>query len=222
MIKPDFISFFRDLQKNNYREWFQENKKRYETHVKKPFYGLVQELINRVREEEPDMDLEVKNAVFRINRDIRFSKDKSPYKTHVGAVISPGGRKDMNIPGMYLHLEVGNTMIGGGAYKPTKENLQKIREAIAREPEKFMKLLNDKKFVRYFPQGIEGDRNKVLPKEFKEVAEKYPILYQKDYFFMARYPESEVLVRDDFPDFFMEHYHAAKPVNEFLRNAIGM
>ena len=95
----DFIGFFSDLENNNNRDWFHENKKRYETSVKGPFESLVSALISELSKVYPEMTITPKDAIFRINRDIRFSKDKSPYKTHMAALISPGGKKDKTTSG---------------------------------------------------------------------------------------------------------------------------
>ena len=135
-LKPEFIQFFKDLAANNNRDWFHANKKNYEINVKKPFYQLTQSLIDTC-----GFDLEVKNAVFRINRDVRFSKDKSPYKNYVASVISPYGRKNMEYPGLFLHLEPGNFMLGGGCHQPSKENLSKIRSYIVENPERAYDIL---------------------------------------------------------------------------------
>ena len=91
----DFTKFLKDLEKNNNREWFNENKKRYEESVKEPFYNFIDEMIMRINAIDNNVAIQPKDAIFRIYKDVRFSKDKLPYKTQVSAVISPGGRKDM-------------------------------------------------------------------------------------------------------------------------------
>ena len=101
-FEQDFIDFFKELQQNNHRDWFHSQKKRYENSVKQPFLIFVQEIINQMQDMDQAITMEAKEAMFRINRDIRFSKDKSPYKTHMAAIISAGGKKDMTTPGMYL------------------------------------------------------------------------------------------------------------------------
>jgi len=91
----DFIKFLKGLNKNNEREWFHANKKDYVTHVKDPFKAFVQLIIDKMQKVDPTVVITPKDAIFRINRDIRFSKDKTPYKTNVSAAISAGGRKDL-------------------------------------------------------------------------------------------------------------------------------
>jgi len=108
-FSEEFNTFFKGLAANNNREWFLDHKKTYEKEIKQPFQQLVLDLLEKTSSKAP-----LKDCLFRINRDTRFSKDKTPYKLHLGAVISDGGRKDMQIPGYYLHLGIGDTHIGGG------------------------------------------------------------------------------------------------------------
>lgn len=215
IFSNEFILFFKELSKNNNRDWFHQNKKRYETHVKKPFYAFVEELLDKTKSNIP-----VKDAVFRINRDIRFSKDKRPYKNHVSAVISPGGRKNMQYPGLYVHLEVGNVMIGGGSHMPDKENLTKIRRAILNEPKRALKLLKDKKFVEYFGGLADGEKNKILPAEFKAHGDDIPLLFNKQYYFMSHHEDEQIILRDDLVQFVLDHLKAGTKWNQFLLEAL--
>ena len=146
-FSSEFNDFFKGLAPNNHKEWFHDNKKIYERAVKKPFDLFLTDLIRNIREKyDPSLDVEVKNVKFRINRDIRFSKDKSPYKMHVSAAISKAGRKDTQLPGLYLQIGVGEIWLGGGIYKPDKQNLSKIRQYISQNLDEFDQILQDKKF----------------------------------------------------------------------------
>ena len=215
----EFSKFFKELAKDNYREWFHANKKRYEEHVKKPFYQFVGDLIEAYKKEE-DIVLEVKNAVFRINRDIRFSKDKRPYKNHVACVVSKKGRKDMLYPGIYVHLEVGNIMIAGGCYKPDKPNLEKIRRHIVNNHDRAQRILADKEFNAIYGGLHDGEKNKIMPAEFKEAVKEMPLLANKQYFYECHYEDENILYRDDLVNFIMDHYHAGKEWNQFLIEAM--
>ena len=139
----DFQNFFSELEKNNNKEWFDQNRKRYEKSVKSPFYEFVDDLIGLINEDDPEVRIQTKDAVFRINRDIRFSKDKSPYKVHMSAIISPGGRKDKSAPGIYVQLDHKEVRFYGGAHMVDKDQLYKIRKAIANDLPKFQKLIDD-------------------------------------------------------------------------------
>lgn len=214
-----FTRFLTQLKKHNNREWFNENKPVYEEKVKKPFEQLVGDLIRRMQKLDPGFHLETKDAIFRLNRDIRFSSDKTPYKTYVSAVIGRGGRKNMSDPGMYLQLEAGSISIFGGLYMPEKEPLSKIRFAIMDHPEEVEKLKKDKKFVAMYGK-IQGDTNKVLPPEFREAVKKEPLIAHKQFYFTARYDDGVTLYRKDLLEFIMKHHQVGKPWSDFLYRAI--
>lgn len=219
-MEKDFLDFFKELAANNHRDWFQANKKRYEASVKQPFKELVMALIDKMKAIDSGFELEPKNAIFRINRDIRFSKDKTPYKTFVSAVVSRGGRKNLGYPGIYLQIGPEGSYIGGGCHSPDKQQLTALRTAISQDYTRVEKLLKDKKFLSYFPEGIKGERNKILPKEFKPFAESQPFLFQKQYYFMTHYADETTAVRDDLADFVMEHYKASKGWSEFIKEVL--
>ena len=216
-FQQDFLDFFKELHENNHKQWFDENRKRYETFVKKPFKLFVEAMILEVQQFEPDLITSSKESIFRINRDIRFSKDKTPYKTHVSAAIAQGGKKS-DLPGYYLQLGAEEVLIGGGAYQIEKEHLYKIRQEIAYEPEAFQKIITNKTFKNSFGE-IKGAANKILPAEFKEDAQKQPLIANKQFYFMTTLP-SKVIVHDDLPPILSAYFRAAKPLNDFLRRAV--
>lgn len=219
----DFNNFFKGLAPNNHKDWFHKNKKTYERAVKKAFARFLTDLIQNIREKyDPELDLEVKNAVFRINRDIRFSKDKTAYKLHVSAIVSRGGRKNMQYPGMYIQFGVGELSIGGGTYRPEKENLQLIREHIVRNPEKVKKLKANKAFKEIYKE-IQGEKNKRIPKDFKEAVLSEPLIANKQFYFMAQYADDEsILLKDDLMDWALEHYEAGMAWNQFFVEAMSV
>lgn len=217
------LQFLYELSQNNNRDWFEKNKKRYEADLKKPFEALVGAVIERVLRFEPAFGpITPKDSIFRIYRDTRFSKDKSPYKAHVSASFTPKGIKlsgeAMSYPGYYLHLEFGALWIGGGAYFLDKEPLRKVRAAIAQDPAALHKLLNAKDFTEKYG-ALRGETNKVMPPEFKEAAKAEPLLFQKQFYFMAEL-DPENALRPDFADFVAAHFEAGKPLNDYFRAAI--
>lgn len=218
MITKDYHTFFKDLSKNNNREWFHANKKRYEKTVKQPWINFVQELINQLQKTHPEIQIEPKQAIFRINRDIRFSKDKSPYKTHCSAIISKYGRKSKEYPGYYVHLSNGELSIGGGAYFLERGDLSKVRSHIANDPKGFKKAISGKKFVEYF-DSVKGEKNKRLPKEFQEAAQVQPLIANKQFYFMANM-DPKLSLKTDFVKNVINHFKAGKVFNEFLIEAI--
>lgn len=210
----DFDRFFKELAANNNKDWFDANRKRYETSVKAPMHAFVAEMIGRVARLDPQVRIEPKDAIFRINRDIRFSKDKTPYKLSTSALISPGGRKDMDTPGLYFELGPEAVRIYGGRYMPDRQQLQKIREHIMAHPGVFRKLYSAKDFVSRFG-SIQGERNKVLPADLKAAAEKEPLLYNKQFYFAAELPLGTI-TDPELPEVMMAYYRAMRPMNAFL------
>ena len=217
-FNQEFLDFFIDLSQNNNRDWFHANKKRYEEFVKDPFYRLVGDLIEEVKAREPGMEQEVKKAVFRINRDIRFSKDKSPYKLHVGAVIGRGGRKNMNIPAMYVHFSADSCHVGGGLWSPDKDLILNIRNHMASNPDKVKELVADKDFKKYFKE-IKGQSNKILPKELKEPAIETPLIFRKQWYYMSDLPAETLVQKKGLVKYIMKNYEAGQAWSNFLAEA---
>jgi uncharacterized protein (TIGR02453 family) len=218
-FKPAFIKFFKDLSKNNSSEWFNENRKVYEKEVKEPFSRFVDDLISSIRKVDPSVRIKASDAITRINKDIRFSKDKTPYNLHVGAIISPTGKKSKEYPGLYIQLGADKISVFGGAYMLEKENLQKVRKHIAKDPASFKKLISQKDFINSFGT-IQGEKNKVLPPEFKSLLDVQPLIANKSFYFNTDL-DSKLITGDKLADTVMKYYKAGKPVNDYLINAMG-
>ncbi|MCF8278110.1 MAG: DUF2461 domain-containing protein [Flavobacteriales bacterium] len=216
----DFIDFFKDLAANNNKDWFNANKKRYEISAKDAFNSFVQDTIDRTAKVDERFAGLAKNAVFRIHKDVRFSKDKTPYKMHMGAVIAPGGKKEgMAIPGMYLELGAEHFRFYSGLYQLEKDDLQSVREYIMAHSSEFNKLITDKEFVAKFGE-VRGEKNKLLPKEFKEAAENQPYLFNKQFYFFGELPP-ETILREDFASVIADYFKASEPMRQFLTDARG-
>src|SRR5688500_10433856 len=136
-FNSSFLKFFKELSKNNATEWFNENRKTYENEVKKPFSDFVEEMIKRIQKYEPEVQIKASDAIMRINKDIRFSKDKTPYNTYVAANISAYGKKDKSYPGFYFQLSPTGIHIYGGVYMVENDVLQQIRSYIAGHQKEF-------------------------------------------------------------------------------------
>ena len=216
----DYLNFFKELAANNNRDWFHDNKKRYERSVKEPFKIFVQDIISRTAELDGRFSIDVKDAIFRINRDVRFSKDKSPYKLQMGAVIAPGGKKEgMGIPGMYLELGPEHFRFYSGIYMPSKEDLYKIRAYMSKHSSQLNSILNHKEFVEHFGE-LRGEKNKVLPKEFKSAAETQPLLFNKQFYFFSSMPP-ETILREDLDDVIFGLFKVSEPMREYLTKALA-
>jgi uncharacterized protein (TIGR02453 family) len=218
-FSKDFLQFFTELEKNNTKEWFDENRKRYETSVKKPLHGFVDEMIGRIHAEEPEVMIMAKDAVTRINRDIRFSPDKTPYNTHIGAVISKAGRKDKTVPGVFLRFEPQGLFVFGGAHGIGSKQIMKVRIVIAEDPEAFMKLIQEKDFVNKFGE-LKGEQSKRIPKEFAEIAEQYPVIANKAFYYVGKIEAAKV-TDPKLPELVMDYVRTARPVKDFLVEALN-
>ena len=214
----DFLKFFRELEKNNNREWFNKNKKRFTESVKEPFEKFIGDLIDAVHAVDTKVMITPKEAIFRIYRDTRFSKDKTPYKDHVSAVVSPGGRKDMVTPGLYIQMNHKETRVYGGLYGCDTKQLQSIRESIAADLSGFKRAINSKRFKDTYGE-IQGEKNKRLPKEFVEAAEKQPLLFNKQFYYYTKLPAKTAL-SDDLVKQVMKCYRAGDTVRKFLTEAL--
>ncbi|MDH3708466.1 MAG: DUF2461 domain-containing protein [Cyclobacteriaceae bacterium] len=214
----DFVKFFKDLEKNNHKEWFDKNRKRYQSSVKDPFYTFVDEMITRINERDPSVQITAKDAVMRINRDIRFSPDKTPYNVHYGAIISSSGRKDKSVPGYFIRFSPKMIGIFGGAHGIDKHQLHKIRSAIKDDLPKFKKLISQKQFVEKYGE-IQGEKHKRIPPEFQEAASKEPLIANKQFYYMAEL-SPKLIVQENLPDILMDYWDAAQNVKDFLTEAM--
>ncbi len=220
MLNAELLSYLKDLNENNNRTWFEANKKRYETQVKAPFEAFVGACLVRFKTDGHEVanHLQAKNCIFRIYRDIRFSADKTPYKNHVSAVISPTGRKDDDTSGIYIEIAYGRLFIASGLYAPTPEQLKQIRTHILNNNERFEELCAESDFKAFYGGEIRGEKNKRLPTELQKAAEEQPILFNKQFYFVNELP-SDTCLKSDFIDIIMQHFNAAMPMNRFLEES---
>ena len=218
-LSKAFVSFMKELEKENNRDWFTANKKRFENDVKKPFEELTDEVISHMQKIDPEITVTAKECVFRIYRDTRFSKDKTPYKTHMAAVVGRGGRKDHTYPGVYFQIDGSGVSIAGGCWQPPTDRLYRIREKIASDPKAFRKIIDAPKFKETFDK-FEGDRNKIIPKEFREAAETVPEMYNKSFHYWVAHKGQKTILRNDLASFIVNHYKIADKYNKFLIETI--
>jgi len=220
MLTKESLQFLDDLKKNNNREWFQDNKKRYEV-FKKDYHQLVSDFLDAMKPLDPSLELlEVKNCTFRINRDIRFSKDKSPYKAHLGIWMS-GGTKGLNRSGYYVHIEKGASFIAGGFYSPESEDLKKVRKEIAFFYDDLQEILNDKNFKKEFGSLDFNENNslKSMPRGYEKDHPAIEFLKLKSFTATQKYDISEV-TQKDFVKKISQKLIALKPLNEFINRAL--
>lgn len=221
MLSKDTLQFLDDLKANNNRDWFLENKKRYEA-VKKDYQQLVGDFLDVMKPLDPSLEmLEVKNCTFRINRDIRFSKDKTPYKSHLGVWLS-SGVKGMNRSGYYLHLEKGASFIAGGLYCPEPEDLKKMRKEIAYFHDDLETILNKKDFKKEFKDFDRNEKNmlKNPPRGFEKEHPAIEFLKLKSFESSQRIDISEA-TKKDFVATMSKKLIVLKPLNDFINRALA-
>ena len=213
------LEFLNDLKRNNNREWFQSNRNRYEAAREKVLF-MTELFIREIRKFDNDIPMmDPKECLFRIYRDIRFSPDKRPYKTHFGSFIGKGGFKS-NRAGYYFHLRPGENYLGGGIYMPPAPVLKALRTAIFDQPEAYMDILNDPGFKCYFTD-YEGEKLKTAPKGFPPDFPYIELLKPKSYAFGMNLTDAEVLdgeYIDKTVDIFREMHKMNRFLNEALDN----
>lgn len=220
MLSNESLQFLDDLKANNNRDWFLDNKKRYET-FKKDYHQLVGDFLDEMKPLDASLELlEVKNCTFRINRDIRFSKDKSPYKSHLGIWMSTGA-KGANRSGYYLHIERGGSFIAGGFYSPEPEDLKKVRKEIAFFYDDLEEILADKSFKKEFGTLDRNETNalKNAPKDYEKDHPAIEFLKLKSFTASQKFDISEVS-KKDFVSRMSKKLIALKPLNDFINRAL--
>jgi uncharacterized protein (TIGR02453 family) len=212
-------SFLRSLSKNNNREWFEKNKPKY-LEAKILFEDFVEAFhAELLKFDESLAGLNPRKLAFRIYREVRFSKDKRPYKTNIGAGLSAHGKMDQE-PGYYIHIEPGKSFIAGGYYMPNPENLSKIRQEIDYDSKTFLNILNDKKFKKYFKGLDVFDKLKTAPKGYPKDHAHIDLLKNKSFVVSHYFTDKEVLDKK-FVKTVAEVAKAIKPLNDFLLNAVS-
>lgn len=212
------ISFLKKLEKNNDRDWFNANKDEFEE-AKIEFTEFVGKLIGGISKFDPEMiGTDAKNCLFRIYRDVRFSKDKKPYKTNFGASINPGGRKSQ-VPGYYIHIQPGASFLAGGKYMPSSPELLAIRNRVVKEPKMIVKISNAKLFKEYFGE-IRGERLKTAPKGFDKDHEMIKYLRLKSFIAYHDKLSQKTILDPKFDKYAVKIFKAMKPLNDFLREVI--
>lgn len=216
-FSQDFLDFFKELAANNNKDWFDANRKRYEKNIKDTFKTFVEKVILELKKIEPDMTVEAKDVIFRINRDIRFSKDKSPYKLHASAHISKFGKKVTSAGGLYFEFGPEKMAIASGIYEAEKETIADIRNHIVNNLDRFSKLVTDKNFVQTFGE-IKGEKAKRIDKELQAAADAQPLIYNKQWYYWVEF-KPETILQKDLVEILLHHYKTALPLNDFFVEA---
>lgn len=213
-IEKSTLTFLSDLTQNNTREWFQQNKPRYDA-ARQNYLQFLDELLPEMAPFEPAAHGQTgKDLVFRIYRDVRFSNDKRPYKDHFGAYIAEGGRKSI-LPGYYLHLAANNkSFVAGGLWMPPANYLKAVRQELDYNLDEFEGILQAPAFRDRFGT-ISGEQLKTTPKGYDKENPAIEYLRYKSWNAVMPLPDKVVLGKD-FTHVVLEAFRAVKPFNDFL------
>ena len=218
MISKNTISFLKELKNNNSKEWFDNNRERYQE-ARKDFINQMNNLIEIVQQIDPFVgQVEAKNTIFRINRDIRFSKDKNPYKTNFGGVIAKGGTRKSPYGCYYFHLEPTMSFIGGGIYMPEPKILKTVRDDIYGRPEEFKKIIKNKEFKNLYGE-LWGDKLIRPPKGFPSDFSEIDLLKHKHYTVIHDISD-DIILTNNFEEYASKLFKTLLPFNNFLNRAI--
>jgi uncharacterized protein (TIGR02453 family) len=218
-LSKETFQFLKDLKKNNDRDWFLKNKKRYEA-AYADWQRFVGELITGIAKFDKNVaaaKFQPKNCIFRIYRDVRFSKDKSPYKTHLAARFMTKKGK-WQVPGYYIHVAPGDSFMGGGVYMVEPVQLQALREEISLNGSKFKKIVEDKNFKKHFKLG--GDKLVNVPKGFAKDDPMAEYLKHKDVLMSHKVDEKDAL-SPKFSAYCIDTFKAMQPLNLFMEKPLA-
>lgn len=220
MLQTSTIKFLKDLKKNNNKPWFDQHRPSYES-AKADFAHFIQSVIDKHGKNDPTIREQIaKNCLFRINRDVRFSKDKSPYKSNMGASINRGGKKSL-LAGYYFHLEPGRCFAGGGIWMPMPDDLKKVRQEIDYNFADFKKIIASRKF-----KSVYGDLSRDaeytlsrVPKGYEADNPAAEYLKLKSFVAMVSLPDAD-LTSKDLAKKTVAAFEALQPLIEFINNSM--
>ncbi|HET9431040.1 MAG TPA: DUF2461 domain-containing protein [Chitinophagaceae bacterium] len=219
MLQPSTLKFLKDLKKNNNKPWFEKHRPAYER-ARKDFSDFIQDILNAHVKKDPNLkDLTAKNCLYRINRDIRFSKDKTPYKTNFAASLDKGG-KQSGLAGYYFQLEPGRSFFGGGIWMPPTDRLKKIRQEIDYCFDEFNGILNNKKFKLLYPELYKGESVQLsrVPQGFEKENPAAEYLRFKSWLVLKELTDEDVLAPGLLKKT-LSGFEALQPFLQFLNRA---
>jgi uncharacterized protein (TIGR02453 family) len=220
----DFFAFFRELKAHNERPWFEANKQRFRDSVQAPMSAFIAAMAPRLKKVSRNFVADprpVGGSMFRLYRDVRFAKDKRPYKENAGCHFRHAGAKDVHAPGFYMHFSADEVFHGGGMYLPEPPALAKIRDAIVKKPRAWNALKADRTFVKTF--GGLGDGH-ALTRPPRGYDPNHPLIedIKKKSFFAMHTSSVKAAQSPDFADEVAKTFHAAAPLMKFLCDAQGV
>ncbi len=222
IISPKLFKFLRQLQRNNNREWFSENKSRYEQDVRDPAVELVRQIEKPLAKIAPMLRAIPKGhggSVMRIYKDTRFSKDKTPYKTNVGISLRHEANKDIHAPGAYVHLDTSECFVAAGCWRPESKVLAAIRAAIDEDPKRWKRVRDNKSFCEHFE--LAGEKLKTSPRDYPRDHPMIEDLRRIDFIGVAPLSQAEV-TGEEIVSIVIDRIKRTKPLMQFLCDAIDV
>ena len=218
-IYPETLQFLSELKKNNNREWFQKQKSEY-VMIRKNFEDFAYVLLENLKSFDITLlNIDIKQSLFRIYRDVRFSPNKEPYKTHFGVYFAKNGGKNSNLAGYYFHLDPEESFFGGGIYMPIPEYLKTIRKEIFYQIDDFKLIINAPSFKNYYDGIEEIDKLKKAPSDFPKDFPEIELLKNK-HFFSSHYFNPQDSQQDNFINYVTNGFKAVKPLVDFINFSV--
>ena len=221
MLQPLTLKFLKSLAKNNNKPWFDAHREEY-LEAKKDFENFVSKIIKETEKFDADIkDLQIKDCVFRINRDIRFSKNKTPYKTNMGASFDRGGKKSI-YAGYYFHCQPGEAFVGGGLWIPMPPDLKKVRQEVDYCFDEFEKIIGSKKFISVYGDLIKDAETSLVkvPQGFEKDNPAAEYLKLKSFIAMKKLDDATITSKD-LVKTTLEAFETLQPLLAFLNRALA-
>lgn len=217
-FSPDFLQFLEDLESNNHKSWFAANKERYKNSVEKPFKDFINDLTDAVEPHLPGLRVSAGDCIFRIYKDTRFSSDKTPFKTHVSALISRNGKKDKTTPGLYIQISAKDIRLYSGCFELSSAQAEKVRSYMLENRNEFDSLIKEESFMTTFGE-IRGEKYKRVPAPYLGMADQQPLILNKSFYYFKKY-KPETALQEDFLIFILQDYQVCGSLNSFFRKAL--
>ncbi len=214
------LDFWRGLAADNSKAYFDANRRSYEENLKEPYRALAVALVAGLQADHPEYRTDPAKAIYRINRDMRFSNDKSPYKTQLGITVGRREKHDGSYPGYTCRVGINGVAVAGGLYMPDTELRDRVRRYVGEHSPELRKLTTAKDFVATYGD-LNGDAHKRVPTELKELAEIEPLVLNKQWVFWADFEDPELLLDPELDQFILDQWAVAAPVMGFLKAAVA-
>lgn len=215
------VTFWNGLAKNNSKAWFDEHRKDYTKHLKEPYNALAEALVEQVKEVEPEYSIEPKKATYRINRDIRFSNDKTPYKTELGITVGRNEKHDAWYPAYTCRISTKGVWVAGGLYAPETELRDHVRRYVGEHAKELATIEAKGTAFHSTYVSLQGDAHKRAPAELKELALVEPRVLNKQWVFWAEFNDRALFTDPKLDQFILDRWEEARPAQEFLKQAVS-